>query len=180
MSYSKDQRATTSSGNSTTTFPSEWLPVIERDIEKQKTETNTRTAFSDAYLSGMPAKKRKLLVSANPLATAASTSNQEDNEPSRLMLSRVLSRTLDKCELKSGASRDELEKASLGQSELVNAFGHEFDAAINERLRTDEDFLNILKTTDNSSSEATTDTTEKSGDLVYNKNRFPLIRKHFK
>lgn len=170
-------------------------------MEKQKKETTSKTTmFSDAYLSGMPAKKRKLIVSANPLANAVAattTTSQEDSstplssassssssaaaDPSRIILSRVLARTLDKVEMKPGASKEELDKASVAQSQLVSAFSQEFDAAINERLKNDEDFLSIIKS---QSRETTSDEAsggvDKSDDLVYNKNRFPLIRKNFK
>lgn len=166
-------------------------------MEKQTKEATSKTTmFSDAYLSGMPAKKRKLIVSANPLANAvATTKSQEDSstplssstaaaaaEPSRIMLSRVLARTLDKVEMKPAASREELDKASAAQSELVSAFSQEFDAAINERLKTDEDFLSIIKSEPSETAPSEQASGGGGGDdlVVYNKNRFPLIRKNFK
>lgn len=43
----------------------EWVPVISRDIVRQQREP-PQPPFSDAYLSGMPAKRRKVSSRFNP------------------------------------------------------------------------------------------------------------------
>lgn len=42
-----------------------WLPIIERDLARQRQQEPQR-AYSDAYLSGMSSKRRKLLTAAKP------------------------------------------------------------------------------------------------------------------
>lgn len=39
--------------------PAEWVPIIRQDIQQQRRQ-NSQTPFSDTYLSGMPAKRRKM------------------------------------------------------------------------------------------------------------------------
>ncbi|XP_076455384.1 uncharacterized protein LOC143289980 isoform X2 [Babylonia areolata] len=40
--------------------PSDWVPVMEADVQRQKSQ-RTQGPFSDAYLQGMPPKRRRLM-----------------------------------------------------------------------------------------------------------------------
>ncbi|XP_045462637.1 large proline-rich protein BAG6 isoform X2 [Harmonia axyridis] len=40
--------------------PADWVPIINRDVQQQR-KLNIQTPFSDAYLSGMPSKRRKIV-----------------------------------------------------------------------------------------------------------------------
>lgn len=40
-------------------LPQEWVPIIQQDIQSQR-KVKPQPPLSDAYLSGMPAKRRKV------------------------------------------------------------------------------------------------------------------------
>lgn len=45
--------------------PADWVPIMTRDSQRQRTQ-GKQPAFSDAYLSGMPSKRRKIVTSSKP------------------------------------------------------------------------------------------------------------------
>ncbi|XP_063794170.1 large proline-rich protein BAG6 isoform X2 [Pseudophryne corroboree] len=46
--------------------PPEWVPVIRQDIQSQRKQKQQQPPLSDAYLSGMPAKRRKTMQGEGP------------------------------------------------------------------------------------------------------------------
>lgn len=156
-----DQHFSDAKEESKSRIRSEWLPIVEDDVQKQG-EVRERN-FSDAYCSGMPAKKRKILSSKNDLV--------KEN-----LFKKVLERTLENIQLKSEGIGEELIEETLKKSELIDSFDQEFDSAITERLRSDADFLNIVSSEEKMENDD--DVNEDS--VVYNKGRFSHSRKRLK
>lgn len=56
-------------------LPQDWVPIITRDVQRQRRQ-NPQPPFSDAYLSGMPSKRRKLITSAKPQGSLSQVISQ--------------------------------------------------------------------------------------------------------
>lgn len=125
------QAQTSSSLAPLAVFPDEWIPVIERDMEKMENGSlNSSISYSDAYVNGMPAKKRKVILSRSDLVTKS-------------LFKRVLGRTLDQIQLKANVNEEQVIHDGLNQSKLVDEFDGEFDLVVTERLKQDKDYNRI-------------------------------------
>jgi hypothetical protein len=147
-------------------IPSEWVPMIESDIEYQEKQPATVRPFSDAYNSGIPSKKRRILLSESELN-------------SQSLFERAMTRTLEKVKPKQNISEEEVLDCGLRQEKLLKSFDTEFDAVLKDRLKNDPDYNSIT----NSESKITNaDSNKNDGGAInsaLNKNRFQFAKKKF-
>lgn len=107
-------------------IPDEWVPIMNGDIQKQKTLRH-QPPFSDAYYQGMPAKRRKL---NRPIESV----NREEN------LSQSIRRAASAVGVEPISSLENLTKEAEDDTELLNEYDEQMRSSIIERLRTDSDF----------------------------------------
>ncbi|XP_023832348.1 large proline-rich protein BAG6-like isoform X2 [Salvelinus sp. IW2-2015] len=102
--------------------PPEWVPIIRHDMLSQR-KMKTQSPLSDAYLHGMPAKRRKTHQGEGP----------------QLSLSEAVSRAARAAGVIPVTSPDSLQ-GELEEPELQEAYQEQVRSDIKERVRDDQDF----------------------------------------
>uniref|UniRef100_A0A4W5Q0K5 BCL2-associated athanogene 6 n=1 Tax=Hucho hucho TaxID=62062 RepID=A0A4W5Q0K5_9TELE len=102
--------------------PPEWVPIIRHDMLSQR-KMKAQPPLSDAYLHGMPAKRRKVSCGAGP----------------QLSLSEAVSRAARAAGVIPVTSPDSLQ-GELKEPELQEAYQEQVRSDIKERVRDDKDF----------------------------------------
>lgn len=110
-------------------LPSDWAPIIQNDIETQAKQPK-QAPFSDAYLCGMPAKRRKIL------------SKLDVRVPS--IFETIMQSTLQQIKSKKSTTNDQILERACNDTQLANAFETSFDTACIDRLKHDADFKDII------------------------------------
>merc|ERR1712071_735706 len=103
----------------------EWVPVIARDIQRQGRMMTTPVALSDAYIAGIPTKRRKLAQGNRP------------NSNPQLLLQDTMERALRAANV---ASVSDISSSTSGSSELTTALLPEIRPLGAARLDRDTDF----------------------------------------
>jgi hypothetical protein len=147
-------------------IPSEWIPMIESDIEYQEKLPATVRPFSDAYNSGIPSKKRRVLLSESELT-------------SQNVFERAMRRTLDKVKPKQNISEEEVLNSGLRQERLLKSFDTEFETALKDRLKSDPDYNSIINSEENVTNANSNQSDGDSLKSTLNKNRFQFAKKKF-
>ncbi|CAL1291400.1 unnamed protein product [Larinioides sclopetarius] len=109
--------------------PPNWVPIIARDVQRQRRQA-AQTPFSNAYLSGMPSKRRKIMTNGNPTLL----------ESSKSALSEMLLQAISSANVKPVTNIEELKKDALQNSSLQTSFNKHMKNAIQERLQRDLDY----------------------------------------
>ncbi|XP_062342976.1 large proline-rich protein BAG6 isoform X1 [Osmerus eperlanus] len=102
--------------------PPEWMPIIRHDMLSQR-KIKTQPPFSDAYLHGMPAKRRKTAQGEGP----------------HLSLSEAVSRAARVAGVRPVTSPDSLQ-GELESPELQEAYTEQVRSDLRERVREDPDY----------------------------------------
>ncbi|XP_017039596.1 large proline-rich protein BAG6 isoform X5 [Drosophila ficusphila] len=118
-------------------FPNDWLPVITRDLQTQTEQASRpQPPFSDAYISGMSAKRRKIIQSEKPTATV------------ECLIANGVQRAIQGAGL--GGTSGSASSSSISTDAVIGSIAH--DAAIQasytdavrsglkERIKQDADF----------------------------------------
>uniref|UniRef100_A0A8C8BQI9 BCL2-associated athanogene 6 n=1 Tax=Oncorhynchus tshawytscha TaxID=74940 RepID=A0A8C8BQI9_ONCTS len=106
----------------TAAVPAEWVPIIRHDLITQR-KMKAQPPMSDAYLHGMPAKRRKV--------------NRRDG--ALLSLSDAVSRAARTAGVRPVTSPDNLQE-ELDSPELQEAYAEQVKKDIKKRVREDPDF----------------------------------------
>ncbi|CAO1317328.1 unnamed protein product [Diamesa tonsa] len=121
-------------------FPQNWLPVITRDIARQRRQ-NAQQPYSDAYISGMSSKRRKLLQSQKPptdvqqlIADGVRNAIQTGKKPV------ASSSRSNQPQTTAGPALDDV-VAAISQDPAIQAsYRDELRTQISQRLRNDPDY----------------------------------------
>lgn len=117
----------------------EWVPIIEADIstmqqqQRQSTATSSQQIFSDAYLSSIPRKRRRLLRT-NPERVLILQPS-----PSQA-ISNLLRRAISSSSTTSMESLDQVLGSISNDSELQGAYEDYIKSAVEARLKSDYDY----------------------------------------
>ncbi|XP_048848542.1 large proline-rich protein BAG6 isoform X2 [Brienomyrus brachyistius] len=102
--------------------PPEWVPIIRQDLLSQR-KMKAQPPLSDAYLHGMPAKRRKTTQGEGP----------------HLSLSEAVNRAARSAGVKPVTTPESLQ-GELDEPELQEAYTEQVKSDIKRRLREDPDF----------------------------------------
>ncbi|KMY98131.1 uncharacterized protein Dsimw501_GD14022, isoform J [Drosophila simulans] len=118
-------------------FPNDWLPVITRDLQTQSESNRPQPPFSDAYISGMSAKRRKIIQSEKPTASV------------ECLLANGVQRAIQSVGL-GGSNGGSASSSSISMDTVIGSIAHDptiqaayTDAVRNslkERIQRDVDF----------------------------------------
>lgn len=109
--------------------PREWVPIITRDVQRQRRQAS-QTPFSDAYLGGMPSKRRKIMTTnANSMLG-----------PVPNILPETLQQAITAAGVQPLTSLEEVKRDASQDSTLQAAYTDQLKCAVQDRLRNDMDY----------------------------------------
>lgn len=110
--------------------PPEWVPIITRDQGLHPAGSATQAPFSDAYLTTVPAKKRRLAAGRKP----ADGSTVQDN------IQRTLADAVKVTGVKPSTSMQDVVGSAAANARLEEGLAENVRTSIKRRLEQDKDF----------------------------------------
>ncbi|XP_041370734.1 large proline-rich protein BAG6-like [Gigantopelta aegis] len=110
--------------------PADWVPVINNDIARQK-ESKSQHPHSDAYLHGMPPKRRKMMTADRP---PNSLTNMSQYMPESVRRAATV------VGVQPISSLENMTNEASEEGDLHNALEGEIQRVIFERLQRDSDY----------------------------------------
>ncbi|KAJ8927917.1 hypothetical protein NQ314_019547, partial [Rhamnusium bicolor] len=107
--------------------PEDWVPIIARDAQKQRRQ-NSQGPFSDAYLSGMPSKRRKIVNSSKPQGSLPQ------------VITESVRQAVTATGLSSAAPVETVAQAAGASPEIQAAYRNLLRSSVQASLRDNEDF----------------------------------------
>ncbi|KFM81441.1 Large proline-rich protein BAG6, partial [Stegodyphus mimosarum] len=107
----------------------DWVPIIARDVQRQRRQA-PQAPFSNAYLSGMPSKRRKIMTNGSPVLLGQSQS----------ALSDILFQAISNANVQPLHNIEEVKKDASQDVLLQSSFNEHMKNAIQERLHRDLDY----------------------------------------
>uniref|UniRef100_H3A2A1 BCL2-associated athanogene 6 n=1 Tax=Latimeria chalumnae TaxID=7897 RepID=H3A2A1_LATCH len=104
------------------TVPPDWVPIIKQDIQSQR-KMKPQGPLSDAYLSGMPAKRRKSSLNRGPRQSLTEASTQ-----------------LSSCYLWSVLKKKKILSSPWGAQRIQTPYRDQVKSDIQKRIRDDPNY----------------------------------------
>ena len=135
-------------------MPSEWVAIIQQDVQRQQTQPS-QPPFSDAYLNGMPANKRRKTLHLGSDgagkkhhggAPTAADGNGDSSAGSSADLAAALPDAVRRAIVASGArstsgaTAGEVARQVATAPEMGESFVSSVEATVRRRLTDDPDF----------------------------------------
>ncbi|KAK3587184.1 hypothetical protein CHS0354_016880 [Potamilus streckersoni] len=113
-----------------TVVPEDWVPVITRDIQRQR-QQRPQNPHSDAYLQGIPPKRRRLMTQDRPDNLGSASEILPDS----------IRRAVAAAGVEPISSMENLTNEAAEDTELQNAFEEEVCSVVRDRLQDEPDYV---------------------------------------
>lgn len=122
-------------------FPTQWLPVITRDIEVQRSDKRTQEPFSDAYISGMTSKRRKVLLAGKLTEPSALLAGSIKKAIEKTTTTTTSATAASSSSNRTGANRAGDVSTSIAADSIVQqSFREHLRLAVRSRTETDPNY----------------------------------------
>ncbi|XP_017465781.1 PREDICTED: large proline-rich protein bag6-B isoform X1 [Rhagoletis zephyria] len=118
-------------------FPNDWLPIITRDLTIQSANPPSQTPFSDAYISGMSAKRRKMIQNNKPPSDVSSLIARSVRKAIQTVGPRA---STTAASADGTPTAEELTEAIANDATVQASYTEAVRTNVRERLKKDSDY----------------------------------------